>query len=91
MKVWDVGAASGIGALKLSWGYNGLDSEEDEPEETPGATCLEAIKSDVKKIVVGYTNAVAKVFDIDTGKQLLVLQVESKPGLFRVSFSVEVV
>ncbi|KAL5529432.1 hypothetical protein ACEPAG_5417 [Sanghuangporus baumii] len=82
VKVWDVGAASGIGALKLSWGYNGLDSEEDEPAETPGATCLEAIKSDVKKVAVGYTNAVVKVFDIDAGKQLLVLQLESTPEIF---------
>lgn len=84
VKVWDVGAASGIGALKLSWGYNGLDSEEDEPTETPGATCLEAIKSDLKKVAVGYQNAVAKIFDIDTGKQLLVLQSDPAEGLSQI-------
>ena len=58
-----------------------LDSEEDEPSETPGATCLEPIKSDLKKVAVGYMNAVAKIFDIDTGKQLLVLKTEL-PGSF---------
>ncbi|KAH8108463.1 WD40 repeat-like protein [Phellopilus nigrolimitatus] len=77
VKVWDIGAASGVGSLKLSWGYNGLESEEEDPVETPGATCLEAMKSDLKKVAVGYTNAVVKVFDVDSGKQLLALQNET--------------
>ncbi|KAI5124053.1 hypothetical protein M0805_003882 [Coniferiporia weirii] len=77
VKVWDVGSASGVGALKLSWGYFGLESEWEDPAEPPGATCLEAIKSDLKKVAVGYQNAVVKIFDVDTGKEVLMLQCET--------------
>lgn len=82
MKVWDVSATSGLGPLKLTWGYNGLDSEEGEAtEEKPGATSLEAIKSDLRQVAVAYTNAVIKIFDIDTGKQLICLQPEASSGM----------
>jgi len=81
VKVWDVSATSGIGPLKLTWGYNGLDSEEDkeanEQAEKPGATCLEAIKSDLRQVAVAFTSSVIKIFDIDTGKQLIRLQPEA--------------
>ena len=79
VKVWEVGSSSGVGSLKLSWGFNGLDSEE-ETSETPGATCLEPIKSDLKKVAVGYSNSVTKIFDVDTGKQLLTLQPDLSEG-----------
>lgn len=82
VKVWDVSATSGIGALKLSWGYNGLESEEsEEAEEKPGATSLEAIKSDLRQVAIAYMNAVVKIFDIDTGKQMLCLQPEATSGM----------
>ncbi|KIJ60605.1 hypothetical protein HYDPIDRAFT_170086 [Hydnomerulius pinastri MD-312] len=72
VKIWDVGGPGG-GALRLSWGYHGLDREgvdaEDEKEE-PGATAVEAIKADLKKVAVAYQNAVVKVFDIETGKEV---------------------
>lgn len=82
VKVWEVGSTSGVGSLKLSWGFNGLDSEE-ETSESPGATCLEPIKSDLKKVAVGYSNSVTKIFDIDTGKQQLALQPELSEGMHR--------
>lgn len=83
MKVWEVNGANGGGALKLSWGYDGLESDEasSEPEEVPGATTLEAVKSDLKKVAVGYQNAVIKVFDVDTGKQLMRLHSEANQGM----------
>lgn len=86
VKVWDVSATSGLGPLKLTWGYNGLDSEEgeatdEEQAEKPGATSLEAIKSDLRQVAVAYTNAVIKIFDIDTGKQLIRLQPEASSGM----------
>ena len=81
VKVWEVGSGSGVGTLKLSWGYDGLDNDE-ESNEAPGATCLEPIKTDLKKVAVGYSNAVVKIFDIDTGRQELVLKVDPE-GLFK--------
>lgn len=81
VKVWDVGSASGVGSLKLSWSYNGLESEEELPADAPGCSCLEAIKTDIKKIAIGYQNSVVKIFDVDTGKQVLTLQAETNAGL----------
>ncbi|KAG9318142.1 WD40-repeat-containing domain protein [Chiua virens] len=72
VKVWDV-SGPGAGSLRLSWGYSGLEREgtdgEDE-KEGPGATAVEAIKTDLKKVAVAYQNAVVKIFDIETGKEV---------------------
>ncbi|KAJ3865931.1 WD40 repeat-like protein [Lentinula novae-zelandiae] len=73
VKVWDVGGPS-PGALKLTWGWLGVDGISDAPtddnRDAPGATSIEAIKSDLKKVAVAYQNAVVKIFDIETGKEL---------------------
>ncbi|KIK95854.1 hypothetical protein PAXRUDRAFT_826583 [Paxillus rubicundulus Ve08.2h10] len=72
LKVWDVGGP-GAGSLRLSWGYHGLEREgvdEEDEKEGPGATTIEAIKTDLKKVAVAYQNAVVKVFDIETGKEV---------------------
>lgn len=72
VKVWDVGLPGG-GALRLSWGYHGLDgesSEDEEDKENPGATSVEAIKTDLKNVAVAYQNAVVKIFEIETGKEV---------------------
>lgn len=72
VKVWDVGVPGG-GALRLSWGYHGLDREDDEGEddkENPGATSVEAIKTELKNVAVAYQNAVVKIFEIETGKEV---------------------
>ncbi len=79
--VWDVSAQSGLGSILLRWGYNGLDSEEEHLETAnPGATVLEAIKPDIKKVAVGYQNGVVKIFVVDTGKELVVLGSEEDSG-----------
>ncbi|RXW24871.1 hypothetical protein EST38_g949 [Candolleomyces aberdarensis] len=73
VKVWDVSGPSGGGSLKLTWGWNGVvENPDDLPEETtgPGATSVEAIKSDLKKVAVAYQNSVVKIFDIQTGKEV---------------------
>ncbi|ETW85655.1 hypothetical protein HETIRDRAFT_438374 [Heterobasidion irregulare TC 32-1] len=77
VKVWDVSGPAG-GALKLSWSYYGLDHEGEQTEGMPGATAVEAIKVDLKKVAVAYQNAVVKIFDIEAGKELMRLQ--SEPG-----------
>lgn len=80
VKVWDITAASGN--LKLSWSYNGLNDNGEEvkidgdAEDTPGATAVEAIKMDLKRVAVAYQNTVVKIFDIETGKEEMKLQPE---------------
>ncbi|CAL1703983.1 unnamed protein product [Somion occarium] len=79
VKVWDVSGPSGGGSLKLSWLYDGLDSENDQngdSTEPPGATAVEAIKTDLKKVAVAYQNAAIKIFDIETGKEVSKLQTD---------------
>ncbi|KAI3610628.1 striatin-related protein [Moniliophthora roreri] len=74
VKVWDVSGPSGGGSLKLTWGWHGLEGigHDDLHEDTdaPGATAVEAIKSDLKKVAVAYQNAIVKIFDIESGKEV---------------------
>ncbi|KII88898.1 hypothetical protein PLICRDRAFT_40536 [Plicaturopsis crispa FD-325 SS-3] len=76
VKVWDVSGPSGGGSLRLTWGWAGLESPDDlsEDSDAPGATAVEAIKSDLKKVAVAYQNAVVKIFDIESGKEMSRLQ-----------------
>lgn len=79
--VWDVSAQSGLGPLILKWGYNGLDYDDDGLEVVkPGATVVEGIKSDLKKVAVGYQNGITKIFVVDTGKECLSLGDDSIQG-----------
>lgn len=67
--------------MRLSWTYNGLDSHSDlesESDDLPGATAVEAIKTDLKKVAVAYQNSIIKIFDIETGKEVSRLQGEGK-------------
>ncbi|KAJ7236722.1 WD40-repeat-containing domain protein [Mycena haematopus] len=73
VKVWDVSGPSGGGSLKLTWGWVGLESADEPQQEdadAPGATAVEALKVDLKKVAVAYQNAVVKIFDIENGKEL---------------------
>ncbi|TFK42790.1 WD40 repeat-like protein [Crucibulum laeve] len=76
VKVWDVSGPSGGGSLKLTWGWSGLESQDEfhDDSDAPGATAVEALKSDLKKVAVAYQNAVVKIFDIESGKELSRLQ-----------------
>jgi len=82
VKVWDVSGPSGGGSLRLSWGWSGLDSQDESGSESeaPGATAVEAIKADLKKIAVAYQNAVVKIFDIETGKEVSRLPSDTSYG-----------
>ena len=86
VKVWDVGLSASAGALRLSWGHTGLggddESHSQSRDENLGATTLEAVKTDLKKIAVAYRNAVVKIFDIDTGKEVGKLQSDMSYGWF---------
>ncbi|KAL1683492.1 WD40-repeat-containing domain protein [Schizophyllum commune] len=78
VKVWDVSGPSGGGELRMSWGYNGITDEDDQHDKElleedgtfPGATSVEALKTDLKRVAVAYQNAVVKIFDIATGKEV---------------------
>ena len=84
VKVWEITASGGN--LKLSWSYNGLNDNgeeikaEGEPEDTPGATAVEAVKMNLKRVAVAYQNTVVKIFDIETGKEEMKLQPEIVTG-----------
>ncbi|KAF5391840.1 hypothetical protein D9757_001679 [Collybiopsis confluens] len=84
VKVWDVSGSS-AGALKLTWGWLGIDGINDgsldEDRNGPGATSVEAIKSDLRKVAVAYQNAVVKIFDIETGKELSRLSSDISYGM----------
>lgn len=83
VKVWDVSGPS-AGHLKLTWGWNGLESgDNDELQvegDAPGATAVEALKVDLKKVAIAYQNAIIKIFDIETGKELSRLASDSSYG-----------
>jgi striatin 1/3/4 len=83
VKVWDVSGPSGGGSLKLTWGWAGLEYPDDLREDSndPGATAVEAIKADLKKVAVAYQNAVVKIFDIESGKELSRLQSDISYGM----------
>ena len=84
VKVWEITTTSGN--LKLSWSYNGLNDNGEEIKiegdlgDTPGATAVEAVKIDLKRIAVAYQNTVVKIFDIETGKEEMKLQPEIVAG-----------
>lgn len=82
VKVWDVSGPSGGGSLKLTWGWNGVENPDDlhESPDAPGATSVEAIKTDLKKVAVAYQNAIVKIFDIETGKEVSRLESDMSYG-----------
>ena len=81
VKVWNL-AGNGIGSLKLSWGFDGTESVEGDRKEEIGATAIEPIKTDLKKVAVAYQNSVVKIFSIEAGTQLGVLNIDSASGKF---------
>lgn len=83
VKVWDVSGPSGGGSLKLSWRWNGLDNRDDfeDDADVPGATSVEVLKTDLKKVAVAYQNAVVKIFEIETGKEVIRLPSDTTYGM----------
>ena len=79
VKVWDVSGQLG-GTLKLSWGYTGVQADPEKHEDSPGASAVEAIKVDLKKIALAYQNATIKIFDIENGSELTLIQLQPSSG-----------
>ncbi|KAF9109744.1 hypothetical protein BGX27_007256 [Mortierella sp. AM989] len=87
LKIWDTETKGS--PLRSSWGYNGLEpSESMEPTEAytsglaklPTPTSLDFCPTDLRKMVVGYSNAVIKLFDIETGKDILTFKSNESYG-----------
>lgn len=71
VSVWDLLATKGSIRLLRSWAYQSGDSKF--PVRF-GCTCLEAIKTRITLVAVGYRNSKIKVFDVETGEEVLLLQ-----------------
>ncbi|KAF9211609.1 hypothetical protein BGZ59_007848 [Podila verticillata] len=78
LKIWDTETKGS--PLRSSWGYNGLETSALlEPAgpytsgltKLPTPTGLDFCSTDLKKMVVSYSNSVVKLFDIETGKEIL--------------------
>ncbi|KAK3817508.1 MAG: WD40-repeat-containing domain protein [Benniella sp.] len=78
LKIWDTETKGS--PLRSSWGYHGLEASElMEPTAAhtsglanlPVPTSLDFCPTDLRKLVVSYSNAVTKLFDIETGKEIL--------------------
>jgi len=59
-------------ALKLNWGYGGSDVPRDPTSPSP--TSVDVCHSDLRKLAVGYQDSVVKLFDVETGQQVLRLK-----------------
>ncbi|KAG0258382.1 hypothetical protein DFQ27_004670 [Actinomortierella ambigua] len=78
LKIWDTETKGS--PLRSSWGYHGMDNASaSEPtlaytsglSGLPVPTSLDFCPTDLKKLVVSYSNSVMKLFDIETGKEIL--------------------
>ncbi|ORZ11245.1 WD40-repeat-containing domain protein [Absidia repens] len=69
VKVWDTQGNGEL--LKQSWDY--ADSEKDRYNDAlhVAPTCVDFCSADTNKLVVSYTNAKIKLFDIETGQAIL--------------------
>lgn len=73
VKIWDTETKGS--PLKSSWSYHGSDASpataSTGPKQGPVPTGLAFCPTDLKKMVVSYSNSVIKLFDIETGKDIL--------------------
>ncbi|KAF9111260.1 hypothetical protein BGX27_005175 [Mortierella sp. AM989] len=73
LKIWDT--ATKGSPLKSSWGYLGNNgstvSSGTALTSQPVPTGLDFCPTDLKKMVVSYSNSIIKLFDIETGKEIL--------------------
>ncbi|KAF8923200.1 hypothetical protein BGZ58_003241, partial [Dissophora ornata] len=74
LKIWDT--ETGGSPLKSSWDYHGLgvNTTSSATGKLPVPTGLNFCSTDLKKMVVSYSNSIIKLFDIETGKEILVFK-----------------
>ncbi|KAF9990095.1 hypothetical protein BGZ75_003642 [Mortierella antarctica] len=71
LKIWDTETKGS--PLRSSWGYHGQQSPPivATSRAMPVPTGLDFCPTDLKKVIVSYSNSVMKLFDIETGKDIL--------------------
>ncbi|KAF9964414.1 hypothetical protein BGZ70_006497 [Mortierella alpina] len=71
LKIWDTETKGS--PLRSSWGYHGQQSSPvvATAKAMPVPTALDFCPTDLKKVIVSYSNSVMKLFDIETGKEVL--------------------
>ncbi|KAF9950501.1 hypothetical protein BGZ72_007859 [Mortierella alpina] len=71
LKIWDTETKGS--PLRSSWGYHGQQSSPiaATSKALPVPTGLDFCPTDLKKVIVSYSNSVMKLFDIETGKDVL--------------------
>ncbi|KAF9278209.1 hypothetical protein BGZ68_008705 [Mortierella alpina] len=71
LKIWDTETKGS--PLRSSWGYHGQQSSPivATSKALPVPTSLDFCPTDLKKVIVSYSNSVMKLFDIETGKDIL--------------------
>jgi len=67
VKIWDV---EGRGELRSTWGYDGAG----EDAIRKAATSLEPIKTQLNALAVGWDDAVVKIYDVESGKEVMRLK-----------------
>ncbi|KAM5539135.1 hypothetical protein V8D89_007358 [Ganoderma adspersum] len=82
IRIWALPAprAHHVRAVRLYAGTGRANRPHGRCGDLPGATAIEAIKTDLKKVAVAYQNAVIKIFDIETGKELSKFQINPVEG-----------
>ena len=72
----------------MSWGYHGIDGvDESSGERIVGATALEPLKTDLKRVAVAFQDGAVQLYEIETGILTGQLQIESNIGKNVISYS----
>ena len=79
VKIWNTDHLAS--PLRLSWRYNGVASAEgDESKDLPVPISVSICNSDMRKIIVTYSNSIVKLFDVESGKETLKLKSDETYG-----------
>ncbi|KAG2175403.1 hypothetical protein INT43_001050 [Umbelopsis isabellina] len=79
VKIWDTGSSSNL--LKSTWAYNGVVEEYANEQRTlPVPTSLDFCHSNLQQLAVAYRSADIKIFDVETGQVVLILEADSSAG-----------
>jgi len=77
VKLWDTKNYD----LKSTLDYNGLVSDKKEIEANP--TYLDWLHTDYSKIIVSYQNSIVKLFDLETGTEIMKFPSAETYGMFK--------
>lgn len=85
VKVWDT-EKTGV-PLVASWGYGGSEAEEDKQEKTSEdgekivPTSVSPVGTDEKLVAVGYSDSIVKLFEVESGKEVVIIKSDESYGM----------